>query len=371
LHNNTRLLSLDAFRGLTIAAMILVNTPGNYGAVYPELTHAAWNGWTFADTIFPSFLFVVGVSLVFSISRRRQSGGDSPWLEAHIVKRTVILFALGLFVNSFPIFHLSTIRIPGVLQRTALCYLFGSLIILRCGLRGRVLWLVALLGYYWLLMRFVPTPEIGAGVLEPGRNFAAYVDSLFLSGHMWSYYETWDPEGLISTLPAIGTTLFGVLTGQLLLSSLPGWKKTVYMILAGLLLVLTGTLLDPWLPINKSIWTSTFAIFMAGLSLITLALFYWIIDVKEFSLWAKPFVMLGLNPITIYVLSEVLDTALRFINLSIPNGYEVSCRSYLFRNYCAPIAHPELASLLYALGYLLPMFLIAWAMWRRRFFIKV
>jgi len=351
--------------------MILVNSAGDFEAVYPQLTHAKWNGWTLADTIFPSFLFIVGVSLVFSISRRRETGVSNPRLEAQIVKRTVILFGLGLFVNTFPSFNVSTIRIPGVLQRIALCYLFASLIIIKCGLRGRVLWLVALLSSYWLMMRFIPTPGIGAGVLEPGRNFAAYVDSLFLSGHMWSYYETWDPEGLLSTLPAIGTTLFGVLTGDFLRSSLPGWKKAGCMLASGLFLTLAGTLLDPWLPINKSIWTSTFTIFMAGLTLITLALFYWIIDVKGFTLWAKPFVIFGVNPIAIYVLSEILDTTLLLINLSVPNGYAVSCKYYLFRNFCAPIASPELASLLYALGFLLPMFLIAWAMWRRRFFIKV
>jgi predicted acyltransferase len=351
--------------------MILVNSPGNYGAVYSQLKHAEWNGWTFADTIFPSFLFIVGVSLVFSFSARKENGVASPRLEAQIVKRTVILFGLGLFVNSFPIFHLSTIRIPGVLQRIALCYFFASLIIMKYRLTGRILWLVTLLSSYWLLMRFIPVPEIGAGVFEPGRNFAAYIDSLFLSGHMWSYYETWDPEGLISTLPAIGTTLFGVLTGDLLRSSLSGRKKAVCMVLAGLSLTVAGLMLDPWLPINKSIWTTTFAIFMAGLSLITFAVFYWIIDVEGFSWWAKPLAIFGVNPITIYVLSEVLDTALRFIDLSIPNGYAVSCRSYLFRNYCAPVALPEMASLLYALGYLLSMFLIAWAMWKKRFIIKV
>jgi predicted acyltransferase len=371
LGNKTRLLSLDSFRGLTIACMILVNSPGSYGAVYSQLKHAEWNGWTFADTIFPSFLLIVGVSLVFSISGRKENGVTSPRLEAQIVRRTIILFGLGLFVNSFPIFHLSTIRIPGVLQRIALCYFFASLIIMRCGLRGRVLWLVALLSSYWLMMRFIPVPEIGTGVIEPGRNFAAYVDSLFLSGHMWSYYETWDPEGLISTLPAIGTTLFGVLAGDLLKSSLSVREKALSMILAGVFLILAGTMLDPWLPINKSIWTSTFAIFMAGLALIIFALFYWIIDIKDFSLWARPLIIFGVNPITIYVLSEVLDTALRFMNLSIPNGYAVSCRSYLFRNYCVPIALPETASFLYALGYLLSMFLIAWAMWKRRFIIRV
>jgi predicted acyltransferase len=369
--NKERLVSLDAFRGLTIACMILVNSPGHYGSIYPQLKHAEWNGWTLADTIFPAFLFIVGVALVFSIQGRREKGVTVPALEFQIVKRTMVLFALGLFVNTFPIFHLSTIRIPGVLQRIALCYFFASIIVLRHGLRGRVLWLIFLLSSYWLMMHFIPVPEIGAGVLEPGRNFAAYVDSLFLSGHMWSYYGTWDPEGLVSTLPAIGTTLFGVLTGDFLRSSVPGWRKAGAMLLAGVFLILTGLVLDRWLPINKSIWTSTFSIFMAGLSLVSFSLFYWVIDIKKTSLWARPLVIFGLNPITIYVCSEVLDKALRFIWLSVPNGYDLSCRSYLFRNYCAPVAPPETASLLYALGYVLSMFIIAWAMWKKGLFIRV
>ncbi len=366
-----RLISLDAFRGLTIASMILVNSPGYYGAVYPQLKHALWNGWTFADTIFPSFLFIVGVSIVFALDGRQARGITGSKLESMIVKRTVILFALGLFVNSFPIFHLSTIRIPGVLQRIALCYFFASAITLRYGLRGRVLWLVALLSSYWLMMRFIPVPEIGAGVLEPGKNFAAYVDSLFFSGHMYSYYQTWDPEGLVSTLPAIGTTLLGVLTGDLLKSSLTNRQKTWIMILAGISMLAAGSILDRWLPINKSIWTSTFTIFMAGLSLVVLSLFYFVIDVKGVSEWARPFVIFGVNPIAIYFLSEVLDTALRFVDLSVPNGYEISCRAYLFRSYCDPIAPPAMASLLYAFGFVFSMFLIAWGMWRKKMIIRV
>jgi len=371
LNEQKRLISLDAFRGLTIAGMILVNSPGNYGTVYPQLKHVDWNGWSFADTIFPSFLFIVGVSLVFSITGRRQNGVSDSALESQIVRRTLILFALGLIVNTFPIFHLSTIRIPGVLQRTAFCYFFACVIVMRYGLRGRIAWLLALLSSYWLMMRFIPVPEVGTGVLEPGRNFAAYVDSLFLSGHMWSYYETWDPEGLISTLPAIGTTLFGVLTADLLRSTLSNSKKTAAMILAGLLLIVAAEILSQWMPINKNIWTTTFSMFMAGIAAIAFSLFYLIIDCGGFSIWARPFVILGVNPITVYFLSEVLDTSLRFIDLSLPNAYAVSCRTYLFRNYCEPVAQHEMASLLYGFGYLFSIFLIAWALWRRKIVIKI
>jgi predicted acyltransferase len=352
--------------------MILVNSPGDPGAVYSPLSHAFWNGWTFADSIFPSFLFIVGVSLVFSFARREETGKGNSALVVRILRRTVILFALGLFVNTFPTFYLSAIRIPGVLQRIALCYLFASLIVLKAGLRGRILWLIGLLASYWLMMRFIPVPGIGAGVLEPGANFAAWVDSLFLNGHMWSYYAgAWDPEGIVSTIPAIATTLFGVLTGQWLRASFSERRKVAGMVCAGLVLLIAGYILDRWLPINKSIWTSTFSIFMAGLALLCLSFFHWLIDTAGFSRWAKPFIVLGLNPIAIYVLSIILDTTLRSMNLTISKGATTTCKYYLFSTFCIPFADLATASLLYALGILLSMFLVAWIMWRNRLFIKV
>ncbi len=366
-----RLTSLDAFRGLTLALMILVNSPGDAGTVYSHLSHVVWNGWTFADTVFPSFLFIVGVSLVFSIAKQVEKGIPNSAFIVRLLRRTIILFALGLFMNVFPTFNLSAIRIPGVLQRIALCYFFASLIVLRAGLRGRILWLIGLLASYWLMMRFIPVPEIGAGVLEPGKNFAAWVDSLFLSGHLWSYYDgQWDPEGIVSTIPAIATTLFGVLTGQWLRSSSPERRKVAAMVCAGLVLLAAGYILDRWLPINKSIWTSTFSIFMAGVALVCLAFFHWSIDVANFSLWAKPFIILGLNPITVYVLSEVFDTTLRTLNMPMALAQEIDCQSYLFNSFCTPIAESATASLLYALLTLLFMYLIAWIMWRKRLFIR-
>jgi len=367
-----RLTSLDAFRGFAIALMILVNSPGDPGTVYSPLSHAIWNGWTFADTIFPSFLFIVGVSIVFSFAKQEEKSISDWAFMVRLLRRTIILFALGLFLNMFPTFSLSAIRIPGVLQRIALCYLFASLIALNADLRGRILWLIGLLASYWLMMRFIPVPGIGAGVLEPGENFAAWVDSLFLGGHMWSYYNgEWDPEGIVSTIPAIATTLFGVLTGQWLRSSLPERKKVAGMVCAGLVLLIAGYILDRWLPINKSIWTSTFSIFMAGVALVCLAFFHWLIDIADFSRWAKPFIILGLNPITVYVLSEVFDATLRSLNLSMVLAQEIDCQSYLFKSFCTPIAESETASLLYALLTLLFMYLIAWIMWRKRLFIKI
>jgi len=369
--SGVRLASLDAFRGLTIALMILVNSPGDTESVYPHLSHVAWNGWTLADTVFPSFLFIVGVSLVFSIAKQAERGVPNSQFIVRLLRRTLILFALGLFINVFPTFQFSAIRIPGVLQRIALCYFFASLIALKTNLRGRILWLAGLLASYWLMMRFIPVPGIGAGVLEPGKNFAAWVDSIFLRGHMWSYYDqAWDPEGIVSTIPAIATTLFGVLTGQWLRSSSTGYRKVAGMVCAGLVLLIAGYILDSWLPINKSIWTSTFSIFMAGVALVCLAFVYWLIDTAGFSRWAKPLIILGLNPITVYVLSEVLDTTLRDLNLPMTLAQEIDCQTFLFRSLCTPIAESETASLLYALMTLLFMLLIAWVMWRKRLFIR-
>ncbi|MEN6437359.1 MAG: DUF5009 domain-containing protein [Syntrophobacter sp.] len=366
-----RLLSLDAFRGLTMAVMILVNNPGTYRAVYSQLRHAPWNGWTFADTIFPAFLYIMGVSTAFSLAGRKEKGIPDSTLELRIVERTVILFLLGLFLNSYPIFHLSSLRIPGVLQRIALCYLFTCQIMLTSAIRGRIAWLLGLLLSYWAAMRFFPVPEIGAGMLEPGANFAAWVDSLFLSGHMWSHYETWDPEGIVGTIPAIASTLLGVLTGDWLRSRHSDGRKTLGMLFLGMILLVSGMILNQWLPINKNIWSSTFAIFMAGLSMIGLGLFYWVIDVKGYKRWTHFFVVFGMNSLAMFFLSEVLDVTFRFIRVILPDGSDISLRAYLFRSYFEPHATLENASLLFAISFVLFMYLFAWVLWKKKWFIKI
>ncbi len=367
-----RMISLDAFRGLTIALMILVNSPGDSGTVYKPLSHMDWNGWTFADAVFPSFLFIVGVSIVLSFAKQEQIPLSDERFMLRVLRRTIILFALGLFVNTFPTFYLSAIRIPGVLQRIAICYFVASLIVLKAGLRGCILWLIGLLTSYWLMMVFIPVPGIGTGALEPGQNFAAWVDWHLLKGHMWSYYDgQWDPEGIVSTIPAIATTIFGVLTGQWLKSSSSDKKKAAGMACAGLALIIAGQILNRWLPINKSLWTSTFSIFMAGLALVCLAFFQWFVDIAKQSRWAKPFIILGLNPIAIYVLSIVLDTTFRSMGLALSNGNGANCPFYLFGFLCLPVAKPEIASLFYASSILICMFLTAWILWRKRVFIKI
>ncbi len=367
-----RLVSLDAFRGATMAGMILVNNPGTWSAIYPQLEHSAWNGWTFTDWIFPFFLWIVGVAITFSFVHRQERGDTKRILLLQITKRSLIIFGLGLFLAGFPYFNLSTIRIMGVLPRIAICYFAASILVLCTkSIRVQVCWLAGLLVSYWLMMKFIPVPGISVGVLEKGKNFSAYIDSLLLSGHMWSQTKTWDPEGIVSTLPAIATTIFGVLTGRYLLSQHSKEEKTAWMFIAGNILLLAGATLDMWLPINKGIWTSSYSVFMAGWALICFATFYWLIDVKGYSRWAKPFIIFGMNAITVYVFSESFGKLYdSVIMLKQPDGSEISLQETIFKTFFLPLACPVNASLIFALCYLLFVFFIAWILWRRKWFLR-
>lgn len=367
-----RLMSLDAFRGATIAGMMLVNNPGTWSAIYPQLEHAEWNGWTFTDWIFPFFLWIVGVAMTMSFAHRQERGDSKKQLVIQVVKRSFIIFGLGLFLAGFPFFNLSIIRIPGVLQRIAVCYFIASLIVLYTkNIRTQVYWLAAFLISYWLMMKLIPVPEIGTGIMERGKNFSAYIDSIFLSGHMWGYTKTWDPEGIVSTLPAIATTLFGVMTGHYLRSQHSKEEKTAWMFVAGNILLFVGATLDMWLPINKSIWTTSYSIFMAGWALVCFAMFYWIIDVKGYKRWAKPFIIFGMNAITVFVISGLIGRLYgSVIKLNQPDGSEISLQGYIFRTFFLPLASPINASLIYAICFLLFLYLIAWIMWTRKWFLK-
>src|SRR5512140_248144 len=241
-----RLESLDVFRGATIAAMILVNNPGTWDAVYPPLRHADWHGWTFTDLIFPFFLWISGVALTLSFAKRVERGDSRRRLFLHTLRRAACIFGLGLLLNGFPYYHLATLRIPGVLQRIAVCYLIAGALFLVTGLRGQVAALISLLGVYWALMKFVPVPGYGAGVLDKDGNFAQWIDSLTLSGHMWANTKTWDPEGIVSTLPSIATVLFGILCGHLLRSALTLARKAAWMFAAGAALIVAGLVMNVW-----------------------------------------------------------------------------------------------------------------------------
>lgn len=365
-----RLVSLDVFRGATIAAMILVNNPGTWAAVYPPLRHAEWHGWTFTDLVFPFFLWIAGVAMTLSFAKR-VARGDNRWrLFLHTLRRSAIIFGLGLLLNGFPYFSLETWRIPGVLQRIAVCYLLAAAIFLLTNWRGQVLWTVGLLAAYWMLMTLVPVPGLGPGWLEKGANLAQYVDGLVLGRHMWAQTGTWDPEGIVSTLPAIATMLFGVLTGHLLRSARSAEEKTAWMFFSGNALVFAGLVMNVWLPINKNLWTSSYSVFMAGMALNVLACCYWLVDVKGYRAWAKPFAIYGMNAIAVYVLAGVLEGALGAIRLAGP-ARPVSLQDFLFQHLFAPLASPRNASLLWALCFVLAIYSVAWFMYRRKWFVKV
>jgi predicted acyltransferase len=375
-----RLLSLDAFRGATIAGMILVNNPGSWSAIYPQLRHAAWHGWTFTDWIFPFFLWIVGVAMTYSFAKRKEAGDPKGKLILHVARRALTIFALGLFLNGFPFgllfgheFSWSTIRIPGVLQRIALCYFLASVIYLYSSTRVQVAWILGLLSGYWLLVKLVPVPGFGAGVLDLQGNLCWWVDSNLLAGHTWrgAPLPGFDPEGIVSTIPAIATTLFGALTGTWLRTDRTKEEKTAWMFVAGNILLLLGAVLDIWMPINKSLWTSSYSVFMAGWALVCLAMFYWLIDVKGYSKWATPFIIYGMNAITVFVLSGLVGKSMGLIRFAQADGTVLSLQGVIFQSVYLPLASPINASLLYAISFISVMFLVVWFMWKKKWFLKV
>jgi predicted acyltransferase len=356
-----RLVSLDAFRGATIALMVLVNTPGDGANVYPPLEHAEWNGWTPTDVVFPSFVWIVGLTLTLSFQKRMAAGATRADLLRQAFRRAAILFGLGLFLYGFPRFDLATWRIVGVLQRIAICYLAGAAIWLTTGLRGRIAWTVGLLASYWALMTLVPVPGFGAGNLSVEGNFAHYVDRLVLGSHNYAETKTWDPEGIVSTLPAIATVLFGMFAADVLALRRSLAERLGWMLAIGVALLVAGLMCDQWLPINKKIWTSSFALFMAGLDFVLLAGFAWIVDGLKWQRAVRPFVILGMNAIAIYMISELLVSTLWMLDWQRP----------IYRTVFAPLASPVNASLLWAVSYTLLMLLIAWVMYRWKVFIRV
>ena len=260
--------------------MVLVNNPGTWSSIYWPLEHAAWNGWTPTDLVFPFFLFIVGVSITLAFARRVEEGSVKRDLYLKVIKRTAIIFGLGLFLNGFPYFQLGTIRIAGVLQRIAICYLIASLIFLTTKVRTQLLIAIALLVVYCLVMTRLAAPGYAPGDLTKEGSIASFIDRVLLGPHIWKQGKVYDPEGLLSTFPAVATTLFGILTGHWLRSERPRIEKVVGMFVAGAVCVVLGWAWNPFFPINKSLWTSSYVLFTAGLALQFLALCYWLIDIK-------------------------------------------------------------------------------------------
>jgi predicted acyltransferase len=367
-----RLIFLDVFRGMTVAGMVLVNNPGSWAHIYWPLEHAEWNGWTPTDLIFPFFLFIVGVAIPLAFGKRIERGDSRRALFFKVLYRSAIIFLLGEFLAGFPYFHFSTIRIPGVLQRIAVCYFFASLIFLKTRPRTQAIIAVALLVVYWLLMTHVAAPGYYAGDLSKEGSLASYIDRVVFGPHIWKQGIVYDPEGLLSTMGALATTLFGVLTGNYLRDKTrTPIERVAHMFIAGVCCVIVGWIWNAWFPINKSLWTSSYVFFTAGLALQFLALCYWLIDIKGFKRWTKPFVIFGVNAIVLFVGTGVMARLMGLIKVSRPDGTRQSLQGLIYNNAFASWLPPNKASLAFAISFILLWLFFMWLLYRKNIIIKI
>jgi len=369
---SSRLMSLDVFRGATIAGMILVNNPGDGRTTYWPLEHAKWNGWTPTDLIFPFFLFIVGVAMAYSFASRLKRGESRRDLLRHVLWRGLILFAIGLFLNGFPNhYQLSSWRVYGVLQRIGICYGIAGLLALWTRPRTWMIVTGGCLAGYWILVRFVPVPGFGMpgrdlAFLDPDRNLAAWLDRKLLAGHL--YDITRDPEGIISTIPAIATPLLGLLTGEWLRSARTARVKLAGLFGFGFAGIAAGEIVNFWFPINKNLWTSSFVLFTAGAALIGLGVCYWVLDTKQWrGVWTKFFVVFGMNAIAAYVFAELIA---HWID-RMPASDGMNWQEAVYEKMFAPLTGPYLASLLYAISYVLMCWLAMWVLYRKKIFLKI
>lgn len=365
----SRLLSLDAFRGMTIALMILVNSPGNQ-TEYKWLTHSVWNGCTLADLVFPFFVFIVGIASVLTLSKAREQGYSLNQLLPKIIKRTFLIFLIGLLLNAFPYhFDFATIRVFGVLQRIAICYLFASFLFLTTRLSTQAIVLGGLIVGYWLLILLWPVPGYGPNNLTQEGNLAAYIDRmLFSSNHL--YGKFFDPEGFLSTIPAIATALLGNLTGAWLLSSYSREHKLAGMIITGVLGLIAGWLWGLEFPINKTLWTSSYVLWTGGFALCSLAFCYWLIEIKNLKKWSKPFEIFGANAMAAYILHVFLLKIQAMISLPRPDNSSGNLRLFI-TDHLFGWASGQNSSLLYAMSYTLFWLLVLTILYQKKIYIKI
>lgn len=425
-----RLVFLDVFRGMTIAGMVLVNNPGTWSAIYAPLQHATWHGITPTDFIFPFFLFIVGVAIPIALSKRLENGVTKK-VYWKIFTRAAIIFGLGLLMAAFPIFNLSesdipmavkaigmlgflaalyfwligkkieaavtaicslvlfavfyfagyaisfidfsTLRIPGVLQRIAVCYVIVSILFLHANWRQLSVIGVAALLFYWLLMTIVPVPGCEITTIDDKAcNLAAYLDRLILTeNHMWRQSKVYDPEGILSTMPACVTTISGVLTGIWLKTDKSATEKVGGIFFFGVMLCAVGWIWNFFFPFNKSLWTSSYTVYTSGLALCFLGFCYWLIDIKGYEVWTKPFVIFGMNALALFVFSGLFARFLSIIKVTGAEGKEISLQKWIFESVFLPLVSPVNASLMYAISFILFWLFLMWLLYRRQIYIKV
>ena len=374
-----RLIALDVFRGMTVAGMLLVNDPGTWSAIYPPLEHAEWNGWTPTDLIFPFFLFIVGVTTHLSLSSRRAQGADEREIVRQIVRRGALIVLFGLLVAAFPFYPLTRftgIRFMGVLQRIGIAYTCAALLTLRGSLKRQVVILVTLLYGYWFAMTLLPVPGsmggIGANLLNaPSRTLAAWLDRFLLGGHLWINSKTWDPEGPLSTVPAIGTAMLGVFAGRWIGGQRPLVERLNGLFAVGALSMVLGLMWHWSFPINKSLWTSSYVVFTAGMACVSIATISWIIDVRGVIRWSRPFVIYGINPIVAFVGSGMMARLIYTLWKLDFRGNPTPVQAVVYETVFHSWLEPRNASLAFAVCFVAFWYLVLWALWRRNIFIKV
>ncbi len=361
---NQRLISLDAFRGFTIAAMILVNNPGSWSHVYAPLLHKPWNGITPTDLIFPFFIFIVGVSIALAYSKRMDAGSPKGEMVRKIIWRAVKIFGVGIFLNLYPEFDFAGLRVAGVLQRIAIVFMCCGIIFLYTRWNTQLYIAAFLLLSYWIAMMFFSTPGYGKPMLEPGVNLAAWIDSKILPGTMWQ--KTWDPEGIFSTLPAIASGITGMLAGKLILSPKTMERKIILLFTFGFVAATLGVVWSWNFPLNKALWTSSFVLATSGLASMTLAATMFLVDHLQYGKYVKPWVIFGSNAISVYVLAGLIGYFFYGIKMG-----GASLKGHFMNFFTGIGSTPEFASLLYALMYIGILFIPAIILYRKKIFIKL
>lgn len=368
-----RLLSLDVLRGLTVAVMILVNNAGDGKVSYAQLRHSAWNGFTLTDLVFPLFLFIVGASIALSFRKRLEQNTERWAVLLRVLRRSLLIFVIGLLLNALPFLQLGNLRFYGVLQRIAVCYLLASLVYLYGGTTGcLVTAAVCIVGYWWLMLHMrVPgygMPGVDIPALDPSGNLASWMDrTLVPTAHMY-HHTVYDPEGLLSTVPALATTHLGVLTGSFLQTPRSVRQKTVLLFCCGIVTAGAGLLWSHWFPLNKRLWTSSYALFTAGISMALLALLFWCIDgPPRLRRGLAPWLIFGTNALTAYILSEVLAIALAAVTLT----HGENLQQFLYR--LLPQSHmpPPLVSLTYSLLFVAVCSLPVTYLYRHKIFLRL
>lgn len=419
-----RLLSLDVFRGFTILLMTIVNNPGSWASIYPPLEHAEWNGCTPTDLVFPFFVFIMGTAIPFAMPTKHFDSG----VFNKIAVRSLRIFCLGFFLAFFGRFELfglegiplllirllitfavayallgnfslkiktylvlgifsillflafskieayEDVRIPGVLQRIGIVYFFASLLYLKTNLKTQLTVAASILIIYWVLMAFVPVPGFGPANFEKGTNLAAWLDNVILNGHLWSVSKTWDPEGILSTLPAIGTGILGMFIGQILNLQINKIEIVKKLAIAGIAFVILGLLWNIIFPINKSLWSSSYVLYTAGIATICLTLLYYIIDIANYKKWTKLFLIWGVNPMIVFFFSGIIPRVMSYIKVQSPEiaTEQIGLQTLIYKYGIATcFENPLNASVAYALSYAIFWSLILWVFYKKKLIFKV